>query len=274
MYLVWLAGAVALVVGVWWRRRMGRSRLRQQRLRYVQAYAFQPRYYDALRVAYPRLDAEGYKHAEHALRQFFVMHLLAPGERLLMPSNLADALWHTFILDTRRYQLFCQQAFGQMFHHIPSHDMPSSAGAAGEAGRDRMQATWNAAMASKRWLPLAMLGGIPLLFALDAYSGIEGGQRFAEADLRYWAVQYARMASAANADASGSSAGSGSGQSDSQSSGNSDWSTSDQSCASTRSTGGDDGGSSGSSAGSCDSNSSSCSGSSCGGSSCGGGGSD
>ncbi|MGF6211130.1 glycine-rich domain-containing protein [Comamonas sp. 4034] len=272
MYLVWLAGAVALVVGVWWRRRMGRSRLRQQRLRYVQAYAFQPRYYDALRVAYPRLDAEGYKHAEHALRQFFVMHLLAPGERLLMPSNLADALWHTFILDTRRYQLFCHQAFGQMFHHIPSHDMPPSAGAAGEAGRERMQATWNAAMASKRWLPLAMLGGIPLLFALDAHSGIEGGQRFAEADLRYWAVQYARMASAANADASGGSAGSG--QSDSQSSGNSDWSTSDQSCASTRSAGGDDGGSSGSSAGSCDSNSSSCSGCSCGGSSCGGGGSD
>jgi len=262
MYLVWLAGAVAVVVGVWWRRRLGRSRLRQQRLRYVQAYAFQPRYHDALRVAYPKLDAEGYKHAEHALRQFFVMHLLAPGERLLMPSNLADALWHTFILDTRRYQLFCQQAFGQMFHHIPSHDMPPSAGAAGEAGRERMQATWNAAMASKRLLPLAMLGGIPLLFALDAHSGIEGGQRFAEADLRYWAVQYARMASAGNADASGGSAGSGSGESDHPSSWSSDSGTSESSCT-TRSTGGDDGGSSGPS--SCDSNSSSCSGSSCGG---------
>ena len=54
MYLVWLAGAVALVVGVWWRRRVGRSRLRQQRLRYVQAYAFQPRYHDALRVSFSR----------------------------------------------------------------------------------------------------------------------------------------------------------------------------------------------------------------------------
>ena len=66
MYLVWLAGAVALVVGVWWRRRMGRSRLRQQRLRYVQAYAFQPRYYDALRVAYPRLDRGDERHAARA----------------------------------------------------------------------------------------------------------------------------------------------------------------------------------------------------------------
>ncbi|MBB6578250.1 hypothetical protein HNP33_002331 [Comamonas odontotermitis] len=262
MYLIWLAGAVALVVGVWWRRRVGRSRLQRQRLRYVQAYAFQPRYHDALRVAYPQLDAEGFKQAEQALRQFFIMHLLAPGERLLMPSNLADALWHTFILDTRRYQQFCQQAFGQIFHHIPSHDMPSSASVAGQGGRERMQATWNAAMASKRWLPLAMLGGIPLLFALDAHSGIEGGQRFAEADLRYWAVQYARVVSAGNADTSGGSASSGSGESDHPSSWSSDSGTSGSSCT-TRSTGGDDGGSSGSS--SCDSNSSSCSGSSCGG---------
>ena len=77
MYLIWLAGAVALVVGVWWRRRVGRSRLQRQRLRYVQAYAFQPRYHDALRVAYPQLDAEGFKQAEQALRQFFIMHLLA-----------------------------------------------------------------------------------------------------------------------------------------------------------------------------------------------------
>ncbi len=270
MYLIWLAGAVALVVGVWWRRRVGRIRLQQQRLRYVQSYAFQPRYHDALRAAYPQLDAEGFKQAEHALRQFFVMHLLAPGERLLMPSNLADALWHTFILDTRRYQQFCQQAFGQMFHHIPSHDMSASAGGTEATNRERMQATWNAAMASKRWLPWAMLGGMPLLFALDAHSGIDGGQSFAEADLRYWALQYARMVSAGGADTLGGS--SGSGQSDSQGNWGSDSSATDQSCASTRSMNSDDG--SGSDSSSSDSSRSSCSGSSCSGSSCGGGGSD
>ena len=249
MYLVWLAGAAVLVVGVWWRRRVGRSRLRQQRLRYVQAYAFQPRYHDALRVAYPKLDAEGYKHAEHALRQFFIMHLLAPGERLLMPSNLADALWHTFILDTRRYQQFCHSAFGDMFHHLPAQTA-SEAGSQSQAAR--MQPSWNAAMHTRRYMVGALLGGIPLLFALDAAAAIDDGWLYPPELLGQWAAAFAlSTAAVGNSADSGSSSTSGSDNSSQRDDSGSHGHSSEAESAS--SSADSDGGSS------------SCSGSSCGG---------
>ena len=110
----------------------------------------------------------------------------------------------------------------------------------------------------------------PIKACKQVHSGIDGGQSFAEADLRYWALQYARMVSAGGADTLGGNTGSG--QSDSQGNWGSDSSATDQSCASTRSMNSDDG--SGSDSSSSDSSRSSCSGSSCSGSSCGGGGSD
>ena len=36
-----------------------------------------------------------------------------------MPSKVVDNLWHEFILNTREYEQFCQQAFGRYLHHTP-----------------------------------------------------------------------------------------------------------------------------------------------------------
>lgn len=176
--------AMALGAQVW------RHKRRRRRAAYINAYRFDSAYRQALRFRYPDLTDTDLKRAEKALRQFFLMHLLQPTAQLHMPSRLADALWHAFILDTRRYLPFCKQAFGQPFHHIPSHAMVQPAP---EQRRSAMQATWNAAVQTKRWMPGAVLAGVPLLFALDAAAQISDGMVYSDADVRYWAVALAQV---------------------------------------------------------------------------------
>ena len=40
-----------------------------------------------------------------------------------MPSQVVDDAWHTFILFTRNYELFCRKAFGRFLHHTPAEAM-------------------------------------------------------------------------------------------------------------------------------------------------------
>ncbi len=37
-----------------------------------------------------------------------------------MPSQVADDLWHEFILFTRAYKEFCHKAFGRFLHRTPA----------------------------------------------------------------------------------------------------------------------------------------------------------
>ncbi|MHC0431581.1 glycine-rich domain-containing protein [Streptomyces sp. O3] len=43
----------------------------------------------------------------------------AYSEEPLSPSPLVDDFWHAFLLHTRAYQTFCEQAFGAFVHHQP-----------------------------------------------------------------------------------------------------------------------------------------------------------
>ena len=54
------------------------------------------------------------------LRQFFVAYLMSGRRYVSMPSQVADDLWHEFILYTRDYDEFCQRAFGGFLHHTPA----------------------------------------------------------------------------------------------------------------------------------------------------------
>src|SRR5688572_14802468 len=54
------------------------------------------------------------------LQQFFLAYLKSGFAYVAMPSKVADDLWHEFILFTREYHDFCEQAFGRHLHHAPS----------------------------------------------------------------------------------------------------------------------------------------------------------
>jgi hypothetical protein len=54
------------------------------------------------------------------LRQFFLAYLMSGQKYVSMPSQVADDLWHEFILYTREYDAFCRSAFGGFLHHTPA----------------------------------------------------------------------------------------------------------------------------------------------------------
>jgi hypothetical protein len=54
------------------------------------------------------------------LRHFFLAYLKSGRKYVAMPSQVADDLWHEFILYTKHYQEFCKRAFGGMLHHTPA----------------------------------------------------------------------------------------------------------------------------------------------------------
>jgi hypothetical protein len=85
-----------------------------------------------------------------------------------MPSRAVDIAWHEFILMTREYQSFCDEAFGYYLHHSPEETMDEA-----------MPATLRRTLTTLERDP-AVPGyiGIPFLFALDGELGIQGGQQW------------------------------------------------------------------------------------------------
>jgi hypothetical protein len=71
----------------------------------------------------------------HAVREFKrYMVLVGLGYRGLgMLSPEIDEVWHAFILFTREYADFCQQAFGMFIHHVPRTSRSPRSEASGEA---------------------------------------------------------------------------------------------------------------------------------------------
>ena len=106
------------------------------------------------------------------LRQYFLACLMArsrdTGAVLGMPSRVVDEAWHEFILMTRDYTLFCQQGFGEYLHHAPGERMT---GPMNNALANTLHQVRGAASPAG-W---AMLGGVPLLFALDKNLAIADG---------------------------------------------------------------------------------------------------
>lgn len=63
--------------------------------------------------------------------------LLHAGEGVLVsitqPITVIDEMWHTFLLFTRDYAVFCDEYLGRFIHHIPAGDEP-------ELSHERMRA--------------------------------------------------------------------------------------------------------------------------------------
>ena len=51
-------------------------------------------------------------------KKFLVLNALYPDDRIV-PSRLVDDVWHTHILDTRKYAADCENLLGFFLHHFP-----------------------------------------------------------------------------------------------------------------------------------------------------------
>lgn len=150
----------------WWLWRRWRMAVRAD---YIRRYNFPPGLLDRLQKCRPELCHKDCELTGRALRQFFLAYLHGGRQFVSMPSQLADDLWHEFILYTRHYELFCRKAFGGFLHHTPavvlSKDRRNNSG---------LRRIWWHCCREENINPKKP-SRLPLLFALDGKLKIEDG---------------------------------------------------------------------------------------------------
>jgi hypothetical protein len=164
LFLFLASAAAALVLWARWRR--------LARAQFIRSYEFPPGLLDRLAARRPGLADKDRYLVLRALRKFFLAYLNGGLQPVSMPSQVADDLWHEFILYTRHYQAFCKQAFGRFLHHTPAvvlgPDRRSNAG---------LRRVWWHACREEDIDPRHPQR-LPLLFAVDAKLGIADGFRY------------------------------------------------------------------------------------------------
>jgi hypothetical protein len=156
-------------------RRSSRRQAELERRRiYIESYSFPGALRERLE-ARDDLDLSGTQISLvfDGLRTWFVACLYADGKTLGMPSRAVDVAWHEFILMTREYQSFCDEAFGYYLHHSPEETMD-------EAMPGALRRTL---LTTERDPMVPGYVGIPFLFALDGELGLEDGQKWTPQDI-------------------------------------------------------------------------------------------
>ncbi len=122
-----------------------------------------------LRAAYPQLQPRDADLVLYGLRQFFIAHLRSERRFVAMPSKIADAAWHEFILHTRAYEVWCHTAFGRLLHHSPAEVLGKD-----PRRNDGLRRSWYWACMEESIDPRKP-ARLPLLFALDKKFAVPGG---------------------------------------------------------------------------------------------------
>ncbi|MFB9268679.1 glycine-rich domain-containing protein [Bradyrhizobium erythrophlei] len=104
------------------------------------------------------------------LRQFFLAYLMSGKRYVAMPSQVADDLWHEFILYTRDYDAFCRRAFGGFLHHTPAVVLVKERRQSNEG----LRRVWWYCCKYENIDPVRPTR-LPLLFALDSKLDIANG---------------------------------------------------------------------------------------------------
>jgi hypothetical protein len=125
--------------------------------------------FERLRHKHPHLTLKDCQLVANGLRQFFLVYHHSGFKFVAMPSQVVDDLWHEFILFTRDYDAFCQQAFGHFLHHTPSVALSGN-----QNSNDGLRRCWQLACKEENIHP-RVPSRLPLLFALDKKLGIPNG---------------------------------------------------------------------------------------------------
>jgi hypothetical protein len=158
---------LGISLALWQQRRIAR------RETFIRNYELPRGLFDNLRKRRPELQVKDCQLTANALRQFFLAYLKSGRKYVAMPSQVADDLWHEFILFTRNYDAFCKGAFGGFLHHTPAVAVGT-----GDRADDGLHTTWWHVCKEDHINPRAPTR-LPLLFALDAKLGVVDGFTYA-----------------------------------------------------------------------------------------------
>lgn len=87
---------------------------------YIEAYDFPESIREKVIERYPQLSGDDVQRAISALKTYFIICNHRNGQMVSMPSQVADVVWHEFILHTHRYKEFCDHGLGGFLHHTPA----------------------------------------------------------------------------------------------------------------------------------------------------------
>jgi hypothetical protein len=139
------------------------------RAEFIRNYSFPRGLFEKLHARRPALETKDMQLVARALRQFFLAHLKSGRQYVSMPSQVADDLWHEFILYTRNYDAFCRRAFGRFMHHTPAVALGDD-----RQNNSGLRRVWWYSCKEENINP-ARPTRLPLLFALDSKLGIADG---------------------------------------------------------------------------------------------------
>jgi hypothetical protein len=167
-YVLFIVVVIALfmIAGLWL------GRIKHQRAQFIRTYPFPKGLFDKFEQRRPGLERKHTALTGRALRKFFLAYLNGGKKSIAMPSQAADDLWHEFILYTREYQRFCNQAFGGFFHHTPAAVMGQ-----GKDSNAGLRRAWWQCCQEENIDPKAPTR-LPLLFALDTKLKLADGFRY------------------------------------------------------------------------------------------------
>src|SRR6185295_12762247 len=97
-----------------------RNLLKFRREAFIRDYRWPAGLLERLEKHHANFDRKDSALVSRGLRQFFLAYLRSGTKFVSMPSQIADDLWHEFILYTRDYKSFCDKAFGGFLHHTPA----------------------------------------------------------------------------------------------------------------------------------------------------------
>lgn len=140
---------------------------------YIRTYMFPKGLLEKFATHRPELSVKERQLVARALRQYFLAHLKSGRQFVSMPSQVADDLWHEFILYTRHYESFCNKAFGKFMHHTPAVVL-----GANRQDNSGLRRTWWYCCLEENINPKTA-SRLPLLFSLDEKFNISNGFRYA-----------------------------------------------------------------------------------------------
>jgi hypothetical protein len=113
-YVILIAGLATVTVSLF------RSWLKYRREEFIRSYRWPAGLLERLEKQHAGFERKDSALVSRGLRQFFLAYSRSGKRFVSMPSQIADDLWHEFILYTREYQAFCRKAFGGFLHHTPA----------------------------------------------------------------------------------------------------------------------------------------------------------
>src|SRR5882757_6956308 len=143
--------------------------LQLKRAEFIRTYSWPAGLLERLEKHRSGMERKDSALVSRGLRQFFIAHLMSGKRYVSMPSQVADDLWHEFILYTREYEAFCRRAFGDFLHHTPAVVLSEQ-----RKSNEGLRRVWWYCCKYENIDPVSPTR-LPLLFALDSKFNIANG---------------------------------------------------------------------------------------------------